>query len=59
MTFGEANDGLFAKVDHEELARALGVSVASIRQAQLQEDANAHRQPPDERRNAVICLAED
>ena len=35
MNFREATDGLFSRVSHEDLARALGVSVASIRQARL------------------------
>src|SRR5919202_489051 len=59
MNFRQATDELFAKVDHEDLARALGVSVASIRQARLKEDANAHRSPPGEWRGAVIRLAEE
>lgn len=59
MDFREATDGLFARVDHEELAKALGVSVASIRQARLRDDARAHRQPPGEWQYAVIRLAED
>jgi hypothetical protein len=59
MDFRQATNELFAKVDHEDLARALGVSVASIRQARLREDANAHRSPPGEWRNAVIRLAEE
>lgn len=59
MDFRQATDELFAKVDHEDLARALGVSVASIRQARLREDANAHRSPPGEWRDAVARLAEE
>ncbi len=46
MDFKEATDGLFDRISHEELADALGVSVASIRQARLNPKANAHRQPP-------------
>jgi hypothetical protein len=59
MNFRQATDELFAKVDHEDLARALGVSVASIRQARLKENANAHRSPPGEWRSAVIRLAQE
>jgi hypothetical protein len=46
-------------VDHEDLAKLLGVSVASIRQARLREEANAHRAPPGAWRDAVIRLAEE
>jgi hypothetical protein len=58
MDFKEATDGLFDRVDHEDLAKALGVSVAAIRQARLKSDAAAHRAPPKEWRDAVIRLAE-
>lgn len=43
MDFQAATDGLFSRVDHEDLAKALGVSVASIRQARLKPDASARR----------------
>ena len=59
MTFKEATDGIFSRVGHEALAEALGVSVASIRQARLQTDAKAHRAPPEDWERAVIRLAED
>ncbi len=58
MDFRKATDGLFSKVDHSELADALGVSVASIRQARLKSEASAHRPPPADWQNAVIRLAE-
>lgn len=58
MDFREATNGLFAKVDHEDLAKALGVSVASIRQARLRLNASARRSPPVDWREAVIRLAE-
>jgi hypothetical protein len=57
MEFREATDALFARVDHEELARLLGVSVASIRQARLRANAKARRAPPEHWREAVIRLA--
>ena len=59
MDFREATDGLFAKVDHQDLARALGVSVASIRQARLKPEAQAHRTAPEDWEAAVIRLAEE
>jgi hypothetical protein len=46
------------RVNHEELADLLDVSVASIRQARLAPTAKAHRNPPDKWEGAVIRLAE-
>jgi hypothetical protein len=59
MNFREATDELFERVDHAALAKALGVSIASIRQARLDATARAHRTPPTEWEDAVIQLAED
>jgi hypothetical protein len=58
MNFKEATDGLFDRISHEELADALGISVASIRQARLSADAKAHRESPKDWEGAVIRLAE-
>jgi hypothetical protein len=58
MNFKDATDELFKGLSHAELAEALGVSVASIRQARLPAKANAFREPPAEWREAVIKLAE-
>ena len=58
MNFKEATDALFDQVDHSTLAKALGVSVASIRQARLKPSAKAHRAPPKDWPFAVIRLAE-
>ena len=58
MEFREATDELLSKVDHEQLADMLGVSVAAIRQARLVPSAKAHRPPPKNWRFAVIRLAE-
>ena len=58
MNFKEATDGLFDRISHEELADALGVSVASIRQARLSAKAKASREPPKDLREAVLKLAE-
>lgn len=58
MDFKEATDDLFDKVDHEDLAKALGVSVASIRQARLKAEASARRAPPRDWQETVIRLAE-
>jgi hypothetical protein len=59
MNFREATDSLFSRVDHEELAKVLGVSVAAIRQARLRPDASAHRPPPAKWRQAVLRLARE
>ena len=59
MNFKQATDRLFSRVDHQDLAKALGVSVASIRQARLRPDALAHRSPPPEWENALVRLAEE
>jgi hypothetical protein len=59
MNFREATDSLFSPISHPELARALGVSVASIRQARLHELAKSHRSPPKGWKAAVIRLAKD
>lgn len=57
MNFKEATDELFANIDHAALAEALGVSVASIRQARLDPQAKAHRTAPDGWEQAVIRLS--
>ena len=59
MDFRKATDDLFDRVAQDDLAKALGVSVASVRQARLQLSAKAHRDPPQEWRDAVIRLAEN
>jgi hypothetical protein len=58
MDFREATDELFSRVDHEDLADLLGISVASIRQSRLNAMAKAHRSPPQNWGPAVIKLAE-
>ena len=58
MGFKEATDGLFSRVDHEDLAKRLGVSVATIRQARLRPEANANRPAPKHWQETVIRMAE-
>ena len=58
MNFRAATDALFSRIDHATLARALGVSVALIRQARLKPEASASRSPPTGWENAAIQLAE-
>jgi hypothetical protein len=57
MDFKTATDGLFNRLPQAELAKALGVSVATIRQARLS-DGNGRRSPPLGWEDAVIRLAE-
>lgn len=58
MDFKRATDELFERVSHQELASALGVSVASIRQARLSPTAAAHRSPPPGWPEVVARIAE-
>ena len=57
MDFKEATDQLCDGVSHEQLARTLGVSIATIRQARLRAQAKAHRAPPGDWEKAIIELA--
>jgi hypothetical protein len=59
MEFKGATDALFAGVSHEDLARTLGVSVATIRQARLRAGTKAHRSPPEKWEQGVIRLASE
>lgn len=59
MDFKRATDALFDRIDHADLAKALGVSVPLIRQARLNLAATAHRSPPEGWEKAVIRLARD
>jgi hypothetical protein len=56
--FRKATDELFAVISHDELAKTLGCSVATIRQARLDESAKAHRNPPEGWQKAVAKMAE-
>ena len=57
MSFRKATDDLLAGISHQELADALGVSVATVRQARLDESAKAHRNAPDGWETRVAKLA--
>ncbi|MCH9052166.1 MAG: hypothetical protein IIA72_13980 [Proteobacteria bacterium] len=59
MKFKEATDSLFSTIGHAAFAEALGVSVASVRQARLRKEAKAHRGPPSDWQDTVIRLAEE
>lgn len=57
MDFKKTTDALLESISHEELAEALGVSVASVRQARLAASAKAHRSPPEGWEAGVLRLA--
>lgn len=57
MNFREAIDRLGERVTHEQAARALGVSVASVRQYRLPPEANAHRSAPSGWADVLARLA--
>ena len=57
MSFKKAVDDLCAGISHKELAEALGVSVATVRQARLREGAEARRSPPNGWEKIVARLA--
>ena len=46
MDFKKATEELMAGMTRGQIAEALGVSEATVRQARLDESANAHRNPP-------------
>jgi hypothetical protein len=58
MDFREATDRLCRGINHASLAKALGVSIPTIRQARLDVQAKARRHPPPNWEHAVIRLAE-
>jgi len=45
--FRKATDELLAGIDHARLAKILGCSVATVRQARLNPSAKAHRSAPE------------
>ena len=59
MNFKEATDSLSSTIGHAALAEALGVSVASVRQARLRKEAKAYREPPSDWQDTVLRLAEE
>lgn len=59
MNFKKATDDLFDRIRHAELANALNVSVAAVRQARLNRTAKAYRAPPKDWEKAVVLLAQE
>ena len=58
MNFRKATDDLLEVISHDELASALGCSVATIRQARRGEGTASHRSPPKGWETVVAKLAE-
>jgi hypothetical protein len=57
MDFREATDQLCTAITHEDVARSLGVSVQSIRQARMNGNSTGQRKPPDNWEDALVTLA--
>jgi hypothetical protein len=58
MDFREATGELCAKMGHDGIAAALGISVQTVQQSRMARGAAAHREPPSQWEHAVIRLAE-
>lgn len=59
MNFRDAVDRLGDRVAHEQVADALGVSIASVRQYRLPPKAKAHRTPPSGWQKTLARLAKE
>jgi hypothetical protein len=59
MDFRDAVDRLGERVSHEQVAHALDVSVASVRQYRLSPKAKAHRSPPNGWHKVLARLAKE
>lgn len=59
MNFRESTDQLIKNVTLENLAKTMGVSVQSLRQARMSPDSSAYRRPPNGWEFAVCALAKD
>jgi hypothetical protein len=59
MDFRKATDELCAPVTHEDIARQLGVSVQSVRQARLNGNSRGRRSAPGNWETALVTLAEE
>ena len=55
--FRKATDALLAGISHAELAKALKVSVPTVRQARLDKSAKAHRSAPEAWETTVAKIA--
>jgi hypothetical protein len=59
LNFREATDALLDSVSHETLAKNLGVSVPTVRQARLDPAAKARRSPPEGWESVVFRMAKE
>jgi DNA-binding XRE family transcriptional regulator len=59
MKFRKAVDALCSALTHEDVAKALGVSVQTIRQARMKEESKSSRAPPPNWEQALVRLAEN
>ena len=59
MNFREASDALCANLGHNEVAKALGISVQSVRQGRMSAESSGFRAPPKNWKNVAIRLAEE
>lgn len=57
MDFKKATEELMTGMTREQIANALGCSEATVRQARLDENAKAHRRPPEGWEATVARLA--
>ena len=57
MDFKKATEELMAGMTRGQIADALGVSEATVRQARLNDAAKAHRSPPEGWEGSVAKLA--
>lgn len=57
MDFKKVTDELCSAVTHQDLADAMGTSVAAIRQARLSRKATAYRNPPAGWEKVALTLA--
>ena len=57
MDFKKATEELMAGMTRKQIALALGVSEATVRQARLEDSAKAHRSPPNGWEAKVAKLA--
>jgi hypothetical protein len=58
INFRKATDDLLDVISHEELAKALGCSVATLRQARRDEGTASYRSPPKGWEAGVAKLAD-
>ena len=58
MDFGKVTDELMKGLTREEIAKGLGCSLSSVRQAKLEEGNAARRSPPRGWEEALAHLAE-